>query len=63
MASERYYSSTFFWSTVAKVLNSLIGFVAVPLLLGYFGKAQYGVLALATACNGYMHIVPSNPLK
>lgn len=52
-----YFFSAFFWSTLSKVLNAIFGFVSVPLLLGYFGKAEYGLLSIATACNGYMHLM------
>lgn len=55
--TNNYYLSSFFWSTLAKVLNAIFGFISVPLLLGYFGKADYGLLSIATACNGYMHIM------
>lgn len=49
-----YYIKSFFWSTLQKVLTAIVGFVSVPLLLGYYGKAAYGVLSIATACNSYM---------
>lgn len=52
-----YFLSSFFWSFASKILNAVFGFVSVPLLLGYFGKADYGLLSIATACNGYMHIM------
>jgi O-antigen/teichoic acid export membrane protein len=55
--NNNYYFSSFFWSTLAKILNAVFGFISVPLLLGYFGKAEYGLLSLATACNGYMHLM------
>lgn len=54
---NNYFLTSFFWSTLSKVLNAIIGFVSVPLLLGYFGKANYGLLAIATACNGYMSLM------
>ena len=54
---NNYFLTSFFWSTLSKVLNALIGFISVPLLLGYFGKANYGLLAIATACNGYMSLM------
>lgn len=59
MASLRnnYYVSSFFWSTVSRVLSAIVGFFTVPLLLGLYGKADYGILALATSCNGYMHLL------
>ena len=52
-----YFFSAFFWSTLSKVLNAVFGFVSVPLLLGFYGKAEYGLLSIATACNGYMHLM------
>lgn len=54
---NRYFFNSFFWNILTKVLNAIFGFVSVPLLLGYFGKADYGLLAIATACNGYMSIM------
>ena len=56
-SDNKYFLSSFFWSTLSKVLNAVFGFVSVPLLLGYFGKADYGLLSIATACNGYMHLM------
>lgn len=54
---NNYYFSSFFWSTFQKILNAAVGFISVPLLLGYYGKAEYGILGIATACNGYMHLL------
>lgn len=56
MIRNNYYVSAFFWSTLAKVLNAVFSFITIPLLLGFYGKAQYGILSIATACNAYMHI-------
>ena len=55
--NKHYFFSSFFWSFLSKVLNAIFGFISVPLLLGYFGKADFGLLSIATACNGYMHIM------
>ena len=55
--TNNYYISSFFWSTLQKVLVAVLGFISVPLLLGYYGKADYGLLSIATACNGYMHLL------
>lgn len=57
MSINNYYFSSFFWSTLSKVLTAIVGFVSVPLLLGFYGKAEYGILAIATACNGYMSLL------
>ena len=54
---DNYYVSSLFWSTLSRILNAVLGFITVPLLLGYYGKAEYGLLSIATACNGYMHLL------
>lgn len=54
---KNYYVSSFFWSTLQRVLTAVLGFISVPLLLTLYGKAEYGILAIATACNGYMHLL------
>jgi O-antigen/teichoic acid export membrane protein len=55
--SKNYYISSIFWSTLSKILNAALGFVSVPLLLQHYGKAEYGLLSIAIACNGYMHLL------
>lgn len=56
-SQKKYYINSFFWSTLQKILTAIIGFVSVPFLLGYYGKAEYGVLSIATACNSYMQLL------
>jgi len=55
--NNNYYLSSFFWSSLSKVLSAILGFISVPLLLKYYGKADYGILSIATACNGYMYLL------
>ena len=57
MSGQNYYISSFFWSTASKVLTAVVGFLTVPLLLGYYGKIEYGLLSIATACNSYMALL------
>lgn len=57
MALNRYYVKTLSWSVIEKIINALIGFISTPILLGVYGKADFGILSLATACNGYMHLL------
>ena len=57
MSDNRYYISSFAWTTVSKVLNALVGFISVPLLMEMYGKGNFGILSLATACNAYMHLL------
>ena len=54
---KNYYLKSFAWTSISKLLNAIVGFITVPLLLGLYGKADYGILSLATACNGYMHLL------
>ena len=55
--TNNYYVSTLAWSVTQKVLTALFGFISTPLLLGIYGKADYGLISIATACNGYMHLL------
>ena len=55
--AKNYYISTLFWSTFQKLVGAIVGFVSVPLLLDYYGDADYGLLGLVTSCNGYMHLL------
>ena len=34
------------WSTVVNVVNAVYGFIAVPILINHFGKAEYGLIGL-----------------
>lgn len=52
-----YYASTFFWTCFQRILNAIVGFISVPMLLSVYGKADYGIISIATACNGYMHLL------
>lgn len=56
-SNKNYYFNSFLWSTIQKILNAIVGFLTVPLLLSYFGKEQYGIISIATACNAYMHLL------
>lgn len=45
------------WSTITNIVNAIYGFVAVPLLINYFGKAEYGLIGLAMSINVYMQLM------
>ena len=55
--SKRYYVGSFFWGTIAKILDAGLKFITIPLLLAYFGDINYGLLTLAIATNAYMRIL------
>lgn len=54
---NNYYVKSLSWSIIQKVLSALFGFISTPLLLGVYGKADYGILSIATACNGYLSLL------
>lgn len=45
------------WSTITNVVNAIYGFIAVPLLINYFGKAEYGLIGLAMSVNVYLRLM------
>lgn len=51
---KNYYASSFLWTTIAKIVNSIINFISIPLLINFYGVEKYGVLTLAMATNAYM---------
>lgn len=46
-----------FWSVIVNITNAIYGFIAVPILISYYGKDNYGLIALATSINGYMTLL------
>lgn len=45
------------WTTIYNIVNALYGFISVPILIGYFGKAEYGLIGLAMSVNVYMRLM------
>ena len=45
------------WTTLMNVLNALYGFIAIPILINFFGKEQYGLIGLAMSINVYMNLM------
>lgn len=46
-----------FWTYVLNFVNAIYGFIAVPILIGYFGKSEYGLIGLAMSINVYMRLM------
>ena len=42
---------------MAKILDALAKFVTIPLLVGFYGKADYGLIALAFSLNAYLRLM------
>ncbi len=47
----------FFWSLFLNVINALYGFFSVPLLLGFYGEKEYGLIGLAMSINVYLKLM------
>ncbi|AWW29638.1 hypothetical protein DN752_05605 [Echinicola strongylocentroti] len=45
------------WGIAAKVIDAVAKFVTIPLLVGYYGKADYGLIALAFSLNAYLRLM------
>ena len=52
--NNNYYLDSFFWSTTATLLRSVVNFISIPLLLNYLGIDNYGILTLALSTNAYI---------
>ena len=57
MGSTQKIVSGVVWSTLVNVVNALYGFIAVPILINHFGKAEYGLIGLAMSVNVYMNLM------
>ena len=57
MGSANKAFSGMVWSVVVNLVNAVYGFVATPLLIRYFGRTEYGIIALATSVNAYMALM------
>ncbi len=45
------------WGILAKIMDALAKFITIPLLVGYYGKADYGLIALAFSLNTYLRLM------
>src|SRR5690554_5578965 len=45
------------WGILAKIFDAGAKFVTIPLLVGYYGKADYGLIALAFSLNAYLRLM------
>lgn len=56
-SSLKYFANSIIWSSIAKILNAILKFISIPLLIHYFGKDNYGLIALAVSTNAYMQLL------
>lgn len=57
MNSAKKVASGVIWSFIVNIVNALYGFISVPILIHYFGKAEYGIIGLAMSVNVYMQLM------
>ena len=57
MGSVQKIASGMLWTTITRVINIVYGFFSVPILLGYFGQSQYGLIGLAVSINVYIQLM------
>lgn len=57
MGSSQKIVSGIVWATLFNIINAVYNFIAVPILIGYFGKSQYGLIGLAMSINVYMRLM------
>lgn len=57
MGSARKIVNGVYWTTIYNVVNAIFGFISVPILINYFGKAEYGLIGLAMSVNIYMRLM------
>lgn len=53
MNDFQYFKSSVVWVVGSKIIDALIRFFAIPILIGLYGKNQYGVLVLVMSINAY----------
>ncbi len=56
LAVKRIFSGTV-WGILAKILDAAAKFVTIPMLVGYYGKSDYGLIALAFSLNAYLRLM------
>lgn len=57
MGSAKKAISGVIWSIIVNIVNACYGFFAVPLLISYFGRSEYGLISLAMSVNAYMALL------
>ncbi len=55
--NNKYLFSSVVWGVISKLFDAVIKFISVPILLTYFGKEQFGLIALATSVNAYLQLL------
>lgn len=56
LAAKRIFSGSA-WGILSKILDAGAKFITIPLLVGYYGKGDYGLIALAFSLNAYLRLM------
>lgn len=57
MGSSKKIAQGVAWTVIANVFNGIYNFVSVPILISFFGKAEYGLIGLAMSVNVYLSLM------
>lgn len=57
MGSGKQIATGVAWTVVLNIINGIYGFISVPILIAYFGKADYGLIGLAMSVNVYLRLM------
>ena len=57
MGTSKKIAKGILWTYVLNIINAIYGFIAVPILINYFGKAEYGLIGLAMSVNVYLRLM------
>jgi len=57
MGSSKKIANGVAWTYVLNIVNAIYGFIAVPSLINYFGKTEYGLIGLAMSVNVYLRLM------
>lgn len=57
MGSSKKIVKGVLWTYILNAVKAIYGFIAVPILINYFGKAEYGLIGLAMSVNVYLQLM------
>ena len=57
MGSGKKIATGIAWTVVLNIINGIWGFITVPILIMYLGKANYGLVGLAMSVNAYLRLM------
>lgn len=52
-----YFAKSISWSVIAKLFNAAVKFSTLPILLAYYGRDDFGLIAIAISVNAYLQLL------